>query len=450
MSKPEELTLTIGAPAHGGHCIARTDEGQVVFVRHALPGETVKARITQKTSKIWRADAVEILKSSPDRVKPAWAQAGAGGVGGAELSHVSLPAQRTWKRWVLADCLRRIGGEDIAEQVGPIPVEPMPSETGKNATGLATRTRVELTITDDGVAGMHEPRSRRVQAVRSLPLAVEAIQDLNVLEGSRWKKVYKPGMRVSVVAPAGSEPLVMIDGQGYTPATKPTGRKRIDEIVDASALGLGELRYSVHADGFWQVHRQAPQELVNRVVRGALGLPLSSTEPVTVPSATDSSMDDIASSSQPAGVTHAGKDLKVLELFSGAGLFTLPLAMLGCKMTTMEGSEQAVRDARRNLHDFPNVGLHVGRVDASAVTKLGAGVDVIILDPPRTGVVKGVMDAIAQCNPKRVVMVACDPASLARDLKALVAQGYSVDDACALDMFPHTHHFETIVVASRR
>ena len=113
----EELVLDVGAPAHGGHCVARTVEdptGRVIFVRHALPGERVRAVLTQKTSKIWRADAVEVLSASPDRVTPVWPEAGAGGVGGGELSHVALGAQRTWKRWVLADCLRRIGGEDVA------------------------------------------------------------------------------------------------------------------------------------------------------------------------------------------------------------------------------------------------------------------------------------------------------------------------------------------------
>ncbi|EEH66831.1 hypothetical protein HMPREF0058_0320, partial [Actinomyces urogenitalis DSM 15434] len=108
----EEMVLDVGAPAHGGHCVARPvgqPDGHVVFVRHALPGETVRAVMTQKTSKTWRAETVEVLAASPDRVRPAWAEAGAEGVGGGELSHVALPAQRTWKRWVLADCLRRIG-----------------------------------------------------------------------------------------------------------------------------------------------------------------------------------------------------------------------------------------------------------------------------------------------------------------------------------------------------
>ncbi|OMG15061.1 SAM-dependent methyltransferase, partial [Actinomyces naeslundii] len=118
--RPRELTLTVGAPAHGGHCVARPvddPDGRVIFVRHALPGETVRARLTEMTSRTWRADAVEVLQASPDRVESVWPEAGPAGVGGGELAHVALDAQRTWKRWVLADCLRRIGGQEVADAV---------------------------------------------------------------------------------------------------------------------------------------------------------------------------------------------------------------------------------------------------------------------------------------------------------------------------------------------
>ncbi|MFC2599394.1 MAG: TRAM domain-containing protein, partial [Actinomyces massiliensis] len=182
----EEIILRVGSPAHGGHCVARLDDdpaGRVVFVRHALPGEVVRAVLTEKSAKIWRADAVEVLSASPDRVRSVWREAGPGGVGGGELGHVALSAQRTWKRWVLADCLRRIGGEEVAAAVaalpeaagtGAVPVEAMPSEAAAEAgddprarrlAGTGTRTRIALTITDDGLAGMHGFRSGTVLPV---------------------------------------------------------------------------------------------------------------------------------------------------------------------------------------------------------------------------------------------------------------------------------------------
>ncbi len=213
----QEIVVTVGAPAHGGHCVARLDDdptGRVVFVRHALPGERVRARITQMTARTWRAETIEVLDASPDRVAPAWTEAGAGGVGGAELSHVALPAQRTWKRWVLADCLRRIGGAPVADAVkalgrggpGAVPIEPMPWEAAAEASdsarvralaGTGTRTRVSLTVTSDGQVGMHGFRSGQVLAVHRLPLAVEAIGDLDLPARAVWRPYLRPGARVT-------------------------------------------------------------------------------------------------------------------------------------------------------------------------------------------------------------------------------------------------------------
>ena len=445
----EEIVLTVGPPAHGGHCVARPADdpsGRVVFVRHALPGETVRAVMTEKNAKIWRADVVEVLSASPDRVEALWPEAGPGGVGGAELGHVALPAQRTWKRWVLADCLRRIGGEEVASAVaglpeaagaGAVPVEPMASEAAAETSeaarvraraGTGTRTRTALVVDDEGRAGMHAFRSGRIVPVRSLPLAVPAIRALGLTERAVWRRHYRPGMRVRALAPGVGEPVVLLsDAEGdrvLTAAGRPTGRRRVEEVVDASGLGLGELRYSVHVSGFWQVHRDAPAALVERVVRAAVPDPAR------------------------AGAA------RVLELYSGAGLLTLPLAALGCEIRSLEADERAVRDARRTLHDFGAAHLHVGRAGADSVASLGSGfgpgrdgrADVVVLDPPRRGAGREVVEAVAALRPRRIVLVGCDPAALARDLRTFIGRGCRIVAMSALDMFPHTHHFETIAV----
>lgn len=447
--RPNEIILAVGAPAHGGHCVARPVDdpgGRVIFVRHALPGETVRARLTEMTSRTWRADAVEILQPSPDRVESIWPEAGPGGVGGGELAHVALGAQRTWKRWVLADCLRRIGGQEVSDAVASlprtssgaaVPIEPMPTEAAAQASasahrrslaGTATRTRVSLTVNDDGEPGMHAFRSGTILPLHRLPLAVPAISEIGLLERSRWRTHYRPGMRVEAIAPSGGEPVVLLDGQLLTAQARSTGRRRLREVVDASALGLGELTYSVHAGGFWQVHVDAPRVLVERVVRAALG-----------------EGQDRAEGS------------RVLEIYSGAGLFTLPLASLvgvGGQVLSLEGNEQSVRDARRTLHDHPGARLAVGRVSARSVRELGVSFsgghpDVVVLDPPRQGAGREVIEAVAALEPERIVLVACDPAALARDLATLLRAGYSLGSLSALDMFPHTHHFETIAVLDR-
>ena len=447
--RPREITLAVGAPAHGGHCVARPVDdpgGRVIFVRHSLPGEIVRARLTEMTSRTWRADAVEILQASPDRVDSVWPEAGPAGVGGGELAHVALDAQRTWKRWVLADCLRRIGGQEVADTVASlpeaasgaaVPVEPMPTDAEAQAStsarrralaGTATRTRVSLTVTDDGEPGMHAFRSGMVLPLRRLPLAVAAITEIGLLERPRWRAHYRPGMRIEAVAPSGGEPAVLLDDRLLTAQARSTGRRRVQEVVDASALGLGELTYSVHAEGFWQVHVDAPRVLVERVVRAALG----------------EDLDRAAGS-------------RVLELYSGAGLFTLPLAALvggAGQVLSLEGDEQAVRDARRTLHDHPAARLAAGRVSPRSVRELagsftGDRPDVVVIDPPRQGAGREVIEAVAALGAERIVLVACDPAALARDLGTLLHAGYVLSSLSALDMFPHTHHFETIAVLDR-
>ena len=148
---------------------------------------------------------------------------------------------------------------------------------------------------------------------------------------------------------------------------------------------------------------------------------------------------------------------RVLELYSGAGLFTLPLAALvgsGGQVLSLEGSEQAVRDARRTLHEHPGARLAAGRVSARSVRELAGSFaagrpDVVVLDPPRQGAGREIIEAVAALGAERIVLLACDPAALARDLGTLLQAGYGLGAMSALDMFPHTHHFETIAVLDR-
>ncbi|AEG44523.1 class I SAM-dependent RNA methyltransferase [Isoptericola variabilis] len=414
-----ELELEVGPAAHGGHCVARLD-GRVVFVRHALPGERVRARVTESGSRFWRADAVEVLEASPDRVESAWPEAGPGGVGGGELAHVSLPGQRRWKADVLADQLRR-----IAHVERTVAVEAAPGDDERG--GLAYRTRVELVADGEGRAGMRRFRSHDVVALDRMPLATEAVAALAEAEGV-WTRRWRPGARLELVAPAdGSAPVLLLDGAPVrrgTPDTRPNARRAVTETVRAGGV---EHRYRVAADGFWQVHREAPGVLAGAVLDAVLG-----------------------QSGDVAGAT-------VLDLYSGAGLFTLPLAHAvgpDGRVVAVEGDARAVKDARRNAHDLPHVELHLGAVDRVLTDgdAGGAGVgaaDVVVLDPPRAGAGRTVVDAIADRAPSRVVYVACDPAALARDVGYLGERGYELASLRGFDLFPMTHHVEAVAVLTR-
>ena len=152
-----DLDLKAGEVAHGGWCVARPADGPVIFVRHALPGERVLARVTEVTTRLARAEAVQILAASPDRVEPPCPHAHPGGCGGCDWQHAALPAQRSLKAAVVRQQLRRLAGLDME-----VTVEPLPGDAGAEpGAGLGWRTRVQFAVRADGVAGLRAHRSHR-------------------------------------------------------------------------------------------------------------------------------------------------------------------------------------------------------------------------------------------------------------------------------------------------
>ncbi|MCU1554992.1 MAG: tRNA/tmRNA/rRNA uracil-C5-methylase, TrmA/RlmC/RlmD family, partial [Arthrobacter sp.] len=181
---PTDLVVDVGPVAHGGHCVAR-HEGRVVFVRHGIPGEKVRVRLTDAgpDAKFWRGDVVEVLEASPDRVDHFWDLADSARswshrhppLGGAELGHISLERQRSLKAEVLAEQLQRLAGVDRVTEVEAV---------GEQAAqdGLAWRTRAGFAVTPGGKLGMHAHRSDTVLPVREMPLAVDGINALRLWE----------------------------------------------------------------------------------------------------------------------------------------------------------------------------------------------------------------------------------------------------------------------------
>ena len=423
----EVLRLTVGEPAHGGACVARDESGRVVFVRHAAPGEVVRARGTAVQKKLAGADVVEVVEASPDRVPSVWPQAGPGGVGGGELAHLTPAAQRDWKSRVIAGQLRRVGGEALSEAVealGGVHVAPAPGDEDANDPLTGRRSRIDVVIDADGRAGMHEFRGRRVIALEDMPLAVPAIRELGLFdEDTPWRHLWKPGDRVRAVAPSGGEPVVLIGEDTYAADGV---RIDVDVLRWNVPLGSGVESYYVRPSGFWQTHVRGAEVLANAVPAAAFG------------------------------AHEAGAGRAIMELYSGAGLFSVPLARAvgeSGHVVTLEGDEGAVCDAGDNLAAFDWVDAFAGNVDREGVVdlsgQLGAVPNVVVADPPRAGAGAEVCEAIAATGAPRVVLVSCDPAAGARDLRALTECGYTLASLQAWDLFPHTHHVEMVSVLSR-
>lgn len=414
-----EVELEVGPVAHGGHCVARLD-GRVVFVRHTLPGERVRARVTEGGQSFWRADAVEVLQASPDRVEPLWPAAGPEGAGGGELSHVAMPAQRHWKTQVLVEQLQRLARIDAEWLAQHVTVEVAPGDDERR--GLHYRTRIELVADADGHAGMRAHRGHRIVQLKKMPLATTQLSEFAVAEDVFTRK-WAPGAQLKLVAPSDGEPLLLVDGEPWRrgkPDGRPNARRSVTEVVTGP---WGTHSFRVAADGFWQVHRAAPAVLTGAVLDAAG-----------------------ATTGELTGAT-------VLDLYSGAGLFTLPLAEAvgpDGRVVAVEGDERAVKDARRNAHAFGQVDLQVGAVEQVLASAEVPTADVVVLDPPRTGAGRAVVDAIAARTPRRIVYVACDPAALARDVGYLAAHGYTLGAVRGFDLFPHTHHVEAVAVLDKK
>jgi tRNA/tmRNA/rRNA uracil-C5-methylase (TrmA/RlmC/RlmD family) len=432
VSAAELLELVVGPPAHGGHCVAR-HEGRVVFVRHALPGERVRARVTEDgdDARYWRADAVEVLEASPDRVERPCPWAGPGRCGGCDWQHARPQAQRRMKGEVVREQLRRLAGLDV-----DVEVEAVPGPGVDHDAGLGWRTRTQLAVDDAGRAGLRAHRSHRVVPVDQCP-----ISHPRVAEVGAWDRSWPGTATVEVVAPAVGEDRLLVltprdPRRGVPRAAVPPraegvagaaavavrgpagleqvrGRTWVAEEVD---LPTGPRRFRVTGSGFWQVHPGAGRALVTAV--------LDALEPA------------------------AGE--RALDLYAGAGLFAAALADAvgpGGAVTAVEGDARAAADARRNLHDAPQVRVVHDRVDGRLAGVEAA--DVVVLDPPRTGARRPVVEAVAALRPRAVAYVACDPASLARDLATFAEAGYGLAGLRAYDLFPQTHHVECVALLER-
>lgn len=422
----ETLELLVGEPAHGGACVARDDNGRVVFVRHALPGERVIAQVTATQKSLAWADAIEVLSASEDRVPSVWPQAGPNGVGGGELAHVAPEAQRRWKADVLRGQIRRIGGEALADAVsdiGGVRVQAAPGDTAAGDPLLHRRSRIELVANQDSNAGMHRFRDRVVLPLKDMPLAVEEIVDVGLFgPDSPWRHLWSPKDRIRVVASNAGERRVLVrTPQGLFDAERqPVKDDMCQWRIEVNGQAFD---YRVRMDGFWQTHREGAQVLAQAV-------------------------------SDAAGL-YGGEN--VAELYSGAGLFTQVLASQvgeSGRVVSVEGAEDAVADASANCAAYGTVDTFVGAVDEGAVTdlvgELGSAPDVLVCDPPRTGAGREVCARIADSEAARVVLVSCDPAAGARDLRVLTESGYELESLQAWDLFPHTHHVEFVAALNRR
>ena len=385
-------------PATGG-ALGHLEDGRVVFVRHAIPGELVSLSITDETAKVCRGDAIEILEASPDRVTAPCAFAYPGGCGGCDFQHLSASAQREWKATLVRDQLRRLAG-----------VERDIIVTAVGESGQGTRSRLRLGVSEEGQLGLRQYRSNELMALDSCWVSdprfapafatswygAQEVELRAIGEGDPFAVVRHETSRGTVIE------LTTMRGEPLAPSTH-------------SRASVNGHFYKISPRAFWQSHRDAPATLLATVLEFA----------------------DVSSGDH------------VVDLFSGVGLFSIPLARrVGHtgKVVAVETSPYAVRDARTNGDGLRQMRVREWSVTPRAINDAVAAGDVVVLDPPRSGLAKGVCDALIRRAPRRLVYVSCDAATFARDLALLSAGGYSLGDIRVFDLFPMTEHVELVAV----
>ena len=400
-----ELELTVGPAANGGSCIARHD-GRVVFVRGALPDERVRVLVTDQRAKHWHAVTVEVLEASPDRVDSLCRIAGEHGSGCCDLAFAEPSAARRLKGGVVANQLERLGSFEWSGEAEAL------DDLG--ATGW--RTRVRLATTDDGHAGFH--RYHSADLVTDLDCGQLPAGLLDGLDGSRW--------------PAGAEIHVALDDDGRRhvvqtgPKTGGRGGKKNrgtsspTQVIEGqyeATQRVGGRTWHVPVTAFWQAHRNAATRYSDLIAQHAR------LEP---------------------GMT-------AWDLYGGAGVFAAVLAdAVGetGRVVTVDTSRGSARAARATLADLGWVSVVTESV-RRALSAQPERADVAVLDPPRAGAGREVIDLLAAADVPRIIHIGCEAASFARDVGLYLGHGYEVEELRVFDSFPLTHHVECVAVLRR-
>ena len=380
---------------YGGDALARLN-GQVTLTPFALPGERISAAAEREKPGLIHARTLAVLDPSPQRVAPRCPYFGR--CGGCHYQHAGYEFQLEAKRAILAEELRRVGKSEPPEEITVVAADPW-----------GYRNRAQLHI-ENGRIGYREARSHKLCAIESCPIASPKInQTIGALAGmlrdSRWPRFLRS---VEIFTDERQVQLNVLETE------RPVARRFFDWCAETiPGLVPGALdyqdRFRVSRNAFFQVNRCLADKLVEIALEGA------------------------------GGET-------ALDVYAGVGLFSLDLARRFRQAAAVESGAAAAGDLAFNAERAGLANLRVERRTAEAyLDALERAPDFVLLDPPRAGLGKAVVQRLIDLRPLAVTIVACDPATLARDLAALLGAGYRIEKMTLVDLFPQTYHLETVV-----
>ena len=380
---------------YGGDGLARLD-GRVVFAPYVLPGERLRAQAESEKPGLVRARALEVLDAAPERVAPPCPYFGH--CGGCHYQHAAYEYQLAVKRTILVEELRRLGKIEPPETLPVVSAEPW-----------GYRNRVQLHV-EKGRLGYWESRSHKLCGIDRCPIASPRLNEAmaalcGMLHDPRWPRFIRS---LELFTDERQVQLNVLETE------RPIARRFFDWCAESIAgLVPGALdyqdRFRVSRNSFFQVNRH----LTDRLVETAVG----SAEGETA-----------------------------LDLYAGVGLFALALGPKFHEVTAVESGSAAVRDLQFNAARAGHANI---RAQQNQVEEYLAAVEqapqFVLADPPRAGLGKAVVERLNALGPREIVIVSCDPATLARDLPGLLAAGYRLEEMTLVDLFPQTFHVETVV-----
>jgi 23S rRNA (uracil1939-C5)-methyltransferase len=399
------LELTLENPAYGGDAIGHLPDGRAVFVPFGIPGEMVKIRVVLEKKNYARGELLEVLEPSPFRIQPRCLHFAA--CGGCHYQHISYEQQLVLKRQILQDQLQRIGGLENP------PVEPvLPS-----ADIFNYRNQIRFHLSREHRLGFIHANQEGVLEIKECHLPQEKLNEIwPLLDVESGTDISSIGMRIGyeddVILTLESPHLFTAE---FNVESLPVSVVHIspesEQILagtDYTIIQVKGRNFKVSAQSFFQVNTLLAEQMVAMVEK-------------LIPSGT----------------------ALVLELYSGVGLFSAFIAGKVGKLVAVEASESAGEDFIVNLDEFENVDLYQGKVE-DILPSLNLEPSLVLVDPPRTGLNKNVLERIISLKPDQIIYISCDPATLARDSRILIAGGYDPTKFLPFDYFCQTYHIEIL------
>ncbi len=417
--------MTTASPAYGPSGVARREDGKVVMVLHGVPGDRAKVRITREKSSLAEAEIIEILEPSPHRRAspcPSWPECG-----GCSWIHVGPKAQIDHKGQILARAVRKVAGPEL---IAPFQLSP-------REFGYRRRARLQMTATAGSPlkVGFFAHGTHDIAPISACPVCVEPISRL-FGELAALKSPLDFSASVEVVADDDGRTMAA----AFVAAPLPSPENLARFLVEKTSLAGCHVAAPKSGRGEWGLPSsvitvQDDPKCVIPVFPGAFCQANGQVNRLLV-----SRVKDIV-----GGLLQDKPGAEVLELYSGHGNFTYPLASAGHKVT-------AVEVGLRKEFLVPAKGAGFIGGDAVKLTRRWARqkrrFDLVLLDPPRQGA-KAVVPFLPDLDPAAIVYVSCDPNTFARDAGQLAGQGYKITQLIPFDMVPQTHHIELLAVLQR-